>query len=391
MLFLPAEIILWTTIGLLACSYAFYPLLLQILAHNKKQNDICYSPSDQLPGVSIVIAVYNEERVIRQKLESVLNSHYPIDKIELLIGSDQSTDATNDILKTYADRYPQIRFYLFERQGKANILNRLVPRASYDLLIFTDANVIFSEELIFHLVKHFKNPLIGQVGANIINVGIRHDGISFQEKTYIQRETLIKYHEGIIWGCSMGAFGACYALRKTLFRPIPQNFLMEDFYLSMHVLEKQHKTITELRAIAYEDVSNEIKEEFKRKVRISAGNFQNLSVYKHLLLTFPRQPGFSLLFHKVIRWLGPFLIALMMTAAAILAFSGPFYKWFFFLLITGIGSMFVEPPLSRLNLHLKWLRFISYFCWMNVALFVGWLQYVKGVKSNVWQPTKRNT
>jgi cellulose synthase/poly-beta-1,6-N-acetylglucosamine synthase-like glycosyltransferase len=336
------------------------------------------------------MAVYNEEKVIREKIKSVLQTRYPSNKIEFLIGSDNSTDSTNAIIQEYAAVYPQIRFTVFERQGKANILNRLVPMASHEILIFTDANVLFTEDLIYHLVKHFKNPVIGQVGANIINKGIRNDGISFQEKAYIQRETYMKYLEGIIWGCSIGAFGACYALRKNLFRPIPQNFLMEDFFISMHVLEKKYKAITELDAIAYEDVSNEMSEEFRRKVRISAGNFQNLSVYRHLLLTLPLQPGFSLLMHKVIRWWGPFLIILMLFTSGMLAFVNEFYRYMFIAQVASISVMFIEPQLARIGIHVRPLRFISYFCWMNVALFIGWLKYLKGVNTNVWQPTKRN-
>jgi cellulose synthase/poly-beta-1,6-N-acetylglucosamine synthase-like glycosyltransferase len=391
MIMVVVEVIFWLAFNSLAFSYIVYPFLLTILALNKKQNTNCFSKNDELPHVSILMAVYNEEKVIREKLDSVFKTNYPLDKIEFLIGSDNSSDRTNEIIKEYAAKHPQIRFTDFERQGKANILNRLVPQAKSDILIFTDANVLFSEDLIFQLTKHFKNPEIGQVGANIVNRGIRSDGISFQEKAYIQRETFIKYQEGIIWGCSMGAFGACYALRKNLFRTIPQNFLMEDFFISMNVLEKNFKALTELDALAYEDVSNEISEEFKRKVRISAGNFQNLSVYKHLLLTLPVQPGFSLLFHKVIRWFGPLLIMVALITSATLAFMNEYYLWLFTAQIFGISIMFIEPLLSRAGIHLKPLRFISYFCWMNAALFMGWLKYLKGVNTNVWQPTKRNT
>lgn len=384
------QIIFWTACLALVFSYVAYPLLLHLLSFKKKQNQICYTSHDDMPAVSIIMAVYNEEKVIREKIKSVLQTRYPSNKIEFLIGSDNSTDSTNAIIQEYAAVYPQIRFTVFERQGKANILNRLVPMASHEILIFTDANVLFTEDLIYHLVKHFKNPVIGQVGANIINKGIRNDGISFQEKAYIQRETYMKYLEGIIWGCSIGAFGACYALRKNLFRPIPQNFLMEDFFISMHVLEKKYKAITELDAIAYEDVSNEMSEEFRRKVRISAGNFQNLSVYRHLLLTLPLQPGFSLLMHKVIRWWGPFLIILMLFTSGMLAFVNEFYRYMFIAQVASISVMFIEPQLARIGIHVRPLRFISYFCWMNVALFIGWLKYLKGVNTNVWQPTKRN-
>jgi len=386
------EIIFWMAFNLMVYSYLIYPFICLLLAARKKQNENCYTETDSLPGISIVMAVFNEQKVIQEKLESVFKTSYPLDKIEFLIGSDNSTDKTNDIIAEYARQYPQIKFTNFtQRQGKSNILNRLVPTAQHDVLIFTDANVMFSENLLFQLAKHFKNPEIGQVGANIINRGVQKDGISFQEKAYIQRETLIKYQEGVIWGASMGAFGACYALRKNLFRIIPPNFLMEDFFISMNVFEHQLKAITELDAIAYEDVSNEIKEEFKRKVRISAGNFQNLSVYKHFLLELYEQPGFSLLSHKVIRWFGPVLIITLLVSSAIAALTNQFYLWMFIALLSGMATMFIEPMLSKAGIHLKPLRFISYFCWMNTALFIGFIKYLKGINTNVWQPTKRNT
>jgi cellulose synthase/poly-beta-1,6-N-acetylglucosamine synthase-like glycosyltransferase len=386
-----AAIIFWMAFNLMVYSYIVYPLICQLLASRKQQNENCYAETDNLPGVSIVMAVFNEEMVIKEKLESVFQTSYPLEKIEFLIGSDNSSDKTNEIITQFAQQYPQIKFTNFtERQGKSNILNNLVPKSSNDILIFTDANVMFSKHLLFQLVKHYKNETIGQVGANILNKGVRDDGISQQERAYIHRETHIKYQEGVAWGCSMGAFGACYSLRKKLFRTIPQNFLMEDFFISMNVFEHNLKAITELDALAYEDVSNEIKEEYKRKVRISAGNFQNLSVYKHFLLEPYEQPGFSLLSHKVIRWFGPVLILLMLITSAMAAIANQFYLWMFFALLSGIATMFIEPLLSKAGIHLKLLRFISYFCWMNTALFTGFIKYLKGINTNVWQPTKRN-
>jgi cellulose synthase/poly-beta-1,6-N-acetylglucosamine synthase-like glycosyltransferase len=384
------EVAFWMAFNLMAFSYLLYPMLLNLLSARKKDHDNCFTKEEELPRVSIVMAVYNEEKVIREKLESVFKTQYSLNKIQFLIGSDNSSDNTNKIIQEFAQQYPQIHFTNYtQRQGKSNILNKIVPKTKSDVLIFTDANVMFSEDLIFHLAKHFKDPKIGQVGANIVNKGIQPDGISFQEKSYIHRETIIKYQEGIIWGCSMGAFGACYALRKDMFKQIPANFLMEDFFISMNVFELKHKAITDLDAVAYEDVSNDVEEEYKRKTRISAGNFQNLSVYKYFLLNWYEQPAFSFLSHKVIRWFGPILIMLMLITSGIMAFQNQFYLWMFIAQLAGISIMFIEPLLAKQNIHLKPLRFISYFYSMNLALFMGLIKYLKGVNTNVWQPTKR--
>lgn len=386
------EITFWMAFNLMAYSYIVYPFITSVWAYFSTSNFLLHPSPENCEGVSIVMAVYNEEKVIAHKIESVFQTNFSLEKIELLIGSDNSTDKTNEIIKKYTNLYPQIQFYSFQqRQGKSNILNQLIPNAKFPILILTDANVLFSTSLIFQLSRYFKDEKIGQVGANIINKGEKMEGIATQEKAYVQREIKIKYEEGKAWGCSMGAFGACYAVRKNLFSIIPQGFLMEDFYISMNVLNKNFKAITALDAIAYEDVSEDWREEYKRKLRISAGNFQNLSVYKHFLMNVFTQPGFSFFSHKFIRWIGPILILIMLAASIVLAMHNTFYTLILLIFILALLLMFLDPLMNKAGIHIKPIRFISYFCWMNVALFSGFLKYLKGIQTNVWQPTKRNT
>lgn len=386
------EITFWMAFNLMAYSYIVYPFITSVWAYFSTSNFLLHPSPENCEGVSIVMAVYNEEKVIAHKIESVFKTNFSLEKIELLIGSDNSTDKTNEIIKKYTNLYPQIQFYSFQqRQGKSNILNQLIPNAKFPILILTDANVLFSTSLIFQLSRYFKDEKIGQVGANIINKGEKMEGIATQEKAYVQREIKIKYEEGKAWGCSMGAFGACYAVRKNLFSIIPQGFLMEDFYISMNVLNKNFKAITALDAIAYEDVSEDWREEYKRKLRISAGNFQNLSVYKHFLMNVFTQPGFSFFSHKFIRWIGPILILIMLAASIVLAMHNTFYTLILLIFILALLLMFLDPLMNKAGIHIKPIRFISYFCWMNVALFSGFLKYLKGIQTNVWQPTKRNT
>lgn len=383
----------WGCVLALAHSYLFYPLIVKWLAKGKQPNDCIYSPDEPLPLVTIMMAVYNEERVLEQKLNSIFANDYPLDRLQVLIGSDNSTDATHSILGRFARQYPQLSFSIFQRQGKANILNQLQPLAQGEVYIFTDANVFFDKNLIYQLVKHFKNKEIGQVGATFVNSGMRAEGISMQEKTYIGRETWIKHGEGLVWGTMMGAFGGCHAVRAECFVSNPPNFFMEDFYLSMHVLRIGKKAILETEAIVYEDVPNEVSEEFKRKTRISIGNFQNLSVYASLL--FPPHTGlaFSFLSHKVLRWLGPFFILIALLSSGLAAYLGSNLFYGILFLLQLIGLLFVplfDALLRRLGIHFWLLRALVYFNAMNLALLVGFFKYLKGVKSNVWQPTKRN-
>lgn len=386
----------WLSVLAMAHSYALYPVLVRWLAKGKKPNAFVFAADDpQLPRVSIMMAVYNEERVLEQKLRSVFDNDYPADRWELLVGSDNSADGTHAILERYAALYPQrLRYTVFaERQGKANILNQLQRQAQGSVYIFTDANVFFERDLIFQLVRHFKNLEVGQVGAAFVNKTLGNKGISGHEKRYIGRETSVKYAEGLLWGTMMGAFGGCHAVRAECFVPNPPGFFMEDFYLSMHVLSMGKMALLEPQALVYEDVPDEMAEEFKRKKRISIGNFQNLKAYSRLL--WASRPGlaFSFWSHKVLRWLGPFFILAALLASGLLWWLGGnlFYGILFLMQLTGLfGVPLLDALLRGMGLHLWLLRGISYFNAMNLALLVGFFHYIKGVKSNVWQPTKRN-
>ncbi|MBS1596282.1 MAG: glycosyltransferase [Bacteroidetes bacterium] len=393
---LTLQIIYWACVLLLLHSYVLYPLLLRVFASGQKDNEVIYSRGEQLPRVFILMSAYNEQKVIREKLDSVLDTSYPLDRLAFCIGSDNSSDTTNEIISSYAAKYPQIRFTpYYERNGKSGVLNKLYTQLKAqgiedsDVFILTDANVFFTRDCIYEMVKHFKNPSIGQVGGNVLNNGQRGDGISVQEATYIQRENMIKYREGLAWGAMMGAFGACYAMRADCFSPIPPNFLMEDFYISMSILQQGKKAISEFKAVCYEDVSNEVTEEFKRKTRISTGNWQNLGVYWQMLFRLDAV-AFALLSHKVLRWMGPFIILLMLAASGILMLSMPLYGVLFVGLVLFCLSPIAETLLKRLGIHIALLRFIAYFNLMNLALLYGFYKYLTGVQTSAWSPTKRN-
>jgi cellulose synthase/poly-beta-1,6-N-acetylglucosamine synthase-like glycosyltransferase len=390
------QIIFWGALLLMLHSYVLFPLWLAVLAKGKRDNDIVFGKTDELPHVFILMSAYNEEKVIGEKLRSVFETTYPIAKISFYIGSDNSSDRTNEIISAYSVQYPQLRFYPYtDRNGKSGVLNRLfgeIKANGYspdDVFILTDANVFFSADTIFQLVRHFKNKNIGQVAANILNKGQKEEGISRQETSYIQRENIIKYHEGKIWGAMQGAFGACYAMRASCYAPIPPNFLMEDFYISMGILKQGKQAITELDAICYEDVSDDVSEEFKRKTRISTGNYQNLGVYWPMLFRFDGI-AFCFLSHKVLRWMGPFIIIAMVISSGLLALTMTFYLWIFALLLLFLVSPLIDKAFKAIGINFPLLRFASYFNLMNLALLYGLYKYLTGVKTSAWSPTKRN-
>jgi cellulose synthase/poly-beta-1,6-N-acetylglucosamine synthase-like glycosyltransferase len=384
------EIILfWFSILLLFHSYVLFPQVLYLLKQRRRNNEMVFHQGGSLPFVSVILSVYNEENVIKQRVCNIFGSDYPADKLEILVGSDGSTDRTSSVLRELQSSYPALQVVLFpNRRGKGNVLNDLRERAKGDILVLTDAKVQFSPHVIFQMVKHFYNPEIGIVGGNITNHHTRKDGVSVQESRFMSREMMMKYNEGRLWGTAIGVYGACYAIRRKLFREVPRNFAVEDFYMTFKALEIGHKAIMELNAVCYEDVPNRLEEEFRRKVRISSGNFQNMKTFSHLLLK-PDALGFCFFSHKVIRWIGPFLLMIIFFSNILLLQRSVFYVTTFILQF----SLFFIPVfdffLRKIHIHIITLRFITHFYSMNLALLFGFIKYLKGVKTNVWEPTER--
>lgn len=369
-------------------SYVVYPLWLIVFTADKKSNKEKYTLEENLPEIAILMAAYNEEKVIGDKIASVFNTTYPLEKITLYIGSDASTDRTDSIIEDYSKKYPQIKLTRFGgRTGKSGIINQLAENANGPIFILTDANVIFKTETIFNLIRHFKNENTAQVAANIIKVSPTDKGIASQEKSYIALENKIKYFESVKWNVVMGAEGGCYAIRKENFSPVPKNFYMDDFYITLNVIEQGKEIVFDKEAICNEDVPTESQEEFKRKVRISIGNFQNLNRYNALLWKF-NGIGFAFWSHKVLRWLTPFLLMVCFFTSFSLMFHD---QWFVVLFSLQLFGFFTPVIDWLLGINFSLLKFVSHFYLMNLALLRGFIIYVKGVDSNVWQPTKRET
>ena len=382
-------ILFWVSVLCILHTYLFYPLIIQLLSYFFKYKPAPYESTDELPYIAVLMAAYNEEAVIDEKIRSIINTNYPREKIKIYIGSDASTDKTDDIIKGYQE-YNKLFFKRFDtRQGKPNIINYLAGEAEGEVLVITDANVMFEPETLSQLIKSFKDESVGLVDTFMINKEHQAAGISFQEKTYIAREVRVKYHESFSFGCMMGPFGGCFAVRKNLFEPIPENYLVDDFYINMKVFEQDRKAINNLNARVYEKVSNNLKEEIRRKIRISTGNFQNLIHFRHILLKF-NIISFSFLSHKVLRWFGPVFLLLALFSNALIIHRHYFYFFSFLAQVILLLLPFIDLILRKIEIHIIILRFITHFYSMNLALFIGLIKYIRGVKTNVWQPTRRH-
>lgn len=382
------QYLFWISMVIILTPYFFYPVLILFIEKLKRQKP---DPQmDEYPRVDIVFAAFNEEAVLEEKLQSLNDLDYPREKLTFRIGSDASTDKTNDILKAWHERDDRFQPYLFrQRSGKSQILNFLREEGDSELLLLTDANIIFEPEALRLMVEHLHSQAkVGAVGADIHYGKFVKKGISGQEDTYLRLENRIKAAEALLAASPFGLEGGCYLIRRELFPEIPPLFYMEDFFTTLHVLNSGWKILWKPQARVWEDVSVSPEEEYKRKVRISIGNFQNLKFYRGFLFRRFWPKGLMFLAHKVFRWLSPFFLLVLLISAPQLVFIHWFYG-----MIAGLYMAFIGMGLFGILLSQKrkagWLQYPAHFINMNLALMEGFLNYIKGIKTNAWQPTQR--
>lgn len=373
-------------------SYVIYPLIMKLLSRNQLLTKYSfYEINDDLPTINIVMAIHNEEKVLSQKLDSIFNSQYPIEKLHLIIGLDDCTDASHEIVESYHQKYPNhIHYQYSERLGKPEMLNLLMRENTItsDITVFTDANVMFTTHTLYQLVKYFKDSQVGLVDSKFILSSqiISHE----EEKDYLNFEQQLKYYEGLVWGTMQGPFGACYAIRTNLFKTIPDKFLVDDFFIGMSVMTQGFDAILNPNALVLEEVHTNWKEEFKRKKRISAGNYQNLGFFAKVLFKPFTGLSISWFFHKVLRWLLPLLILPFILSNILgFIFLGQCILPSMITLTLILGVVSLHYILQRLNLHSRTIERLSYFIYINLALVQGFIFYFKGIQTNVWKPTQR--
>lgn len=392
------QVMLIVSLGLLIHAYLIYPGIVALLYFFKAKKTINHPISNSLPHLCCIIPAYNEEKVIASKIQSVLECEYPTEKLQILVGSDQSSDSTADIVKQFIQKDKRIQFFDFPtRRGKPQILNDLVqialrqhPHDDELVIVFTDANVMLEHHTLQRLAATFNDPQTGLCDSNMISVDTLEDNISGSEEHYLQLESRLKYWEGLLWGCMMGPFGGCYAVRANLVPRLPDNILVDDFFVSMKVIEQGYRTRSAPDALAFEKLPGDLSEEFRRKERISAGNMQNLFYFTHLLKhSFP--VSFAFISHKIIRWTGPVWLIIAMICSLKLSFHHSLAcSWIFILLFVVLFIVpWMDKVLGKAGIHIKPIRRISYFAWMNLALLMGLFKYLGGVRSSVWQPTQR--
>ena len=281
-----------------------YPLLLKLIA---RFNNFDHKIDTELtPSVTVLIAAYNEAAVLREKLENCLKLDYPKELLDIVVVSDGSTDDTENIVKEFESH--GIRLLLNPKNmGKATALNNGMENISSSIVVLSDANVMYQRDGIRNLVRHFADDNIGAVSGKVI---LLNEGLSYSdaEDAYYAVEHNIQQLESNT-GNLIGADGAMYALRRELFRPLQPDTLLDDFVLSMGVIQQHKRLIFDPQALGFEKNIAEIDSELNRKVRIVAGGIQSLQRKTVWPPAGNNLTALKLTCHKVMRWvIGPVII-----------------------------------------------------------------------------------
>lgn len=379
-------------------SYLLYPILLSLLAGwvqlkrdirhvTGKVNRRATAPS-VFPHIGVVIAAFNEEKHIRQRVENLLNQDYPADKLRIYIGSDGSKDQTGAILKAFDDE--RLQAFVFEQnRGKASVLNDLVSRGQEELIAFSDANTFFAPDALRKLVAPFSDPNVGGVSGELrllSGQGNNQDGI------YWKIEQLLKFFESRIGGL-LGANGAIYAIRRSLWRPIRPDTICDDFCVAMNVAAQGAKLVYEPSAWAEEEMPDNIDDEYHRRIRIGIGNFQALFRQPEYFTRTTWGTRFAYLSHKVLRWLAPHLILGSLAASiAVVLFEPNAQAWQAWLAVQAIG-LIAAAIAYRLTQTTECLpgpiKLFGFVFALNWAFLVASWRYMTGQYSGSWRRTVR--
>lgn len=315
------EALFWVAVVVTAYVYVGYPTLLAAWARLAPKP---VHSSPVTPGVSIVIAARNEAAALRGRLDNLLESDYPHDRMQIIVVSDGSTDETVDVLRNYRSRVDAI---VLPPSGKASAINAGVAAAHHEILVFGDARQTFAPDALRALVGPLADPAVGGVSGELILDCESGDGESTIGEgvgAYWRYEKWLRRQESLI-GSTLGSTGAIHALRRDLWQPLPDETILDDVLAPMQVVLAGARVVFEGNAIAYDRVAPAAATEFKRKTRTLAGNFQLIKLQPRLLIPFLNPVWLQFVSHKLGRLIVPYALVLMFTTSAALASSHLLY------------------------------------------------------------------
>ena len=392
------EIIFYIALFIIFYTYIGYGIVLFCCIKikrffNGKLKVVGFAESE-LPKVTFVVAAYNEEDWINDKIINCLAFNYPKDKIEFLFVTDGSSDNTPKYVEEFA--YPVgVQWNLYhspDRRGKIAAVERIMEFVTTPITIYTDANTMVNKMAIRNIVAHYKNPKVGAVaGEKRVSMDIVDSANSAGEGFYWKYESTLKKWDSELYSV-VGAAGELFSLRTELYQAVPKDTVIEDFFMTLKIAMKGYVVRYEDKAYAVESASATVGEELKRKIRISAGGLQAISRLTPLLNIFKYGIlSFQYISHRVLRWtLTPLsLIILLLVNIPLALMNKPFFIVMLlgqtvFYTMAAIGYM-----LEKRKLKFKVFFIPYYFCVMNYSVYMGFFRFIKGSQSVVWEKAKR--
>ncbi|MDH3997987.1 MAG: glycosyltransferase family 2 protein [Desulfuromonadales bacterium] len=381
-------LIFWLTFVLLAYTYLGYPALLLLWrkiagAKEPVREQLDSSP----PRVSVLVAAHNEAQAIGARLDNLLEQDYPADRVEIIVVSDGSTDATAEVVEQYRaglgeeGSYPEIKLCVCpQRRGKAHALNLGMEQALGQIVVFADCRQRFERNAVQRLVENFNDPAIGGVSGELLLESDNDSEIGAAMGAYWHYEKWVRKLEAAT-GSVVGATGAIYAIRRQLYRPLPEQTLLDDVLTPIYIVGQGFRLSFDPSAKAYDEVSKTLTREWQRKVRTLAGNWQLFSLLKNDFAALC--PGFLLriVSHKFLRLLGPLFLCSLLLSSLLLADVG--YRLFALLQLSCYG-MALWAKLHHKGREFLPARICLIFVSMNLAAAVGLYALLRGRAGQVW-------
>ena len=379
--------IFWIGVIVVLYTYVGYGIVIFLLSKLIKKQD--GKRSRFVPDVTMVIAAYNEEFFIENKIRNTLSLDYPSHKFHVFFVTDGSSDRTPELIR----KFPQVTlFHDPQRKGKIHAVNRVMKYVKSPIVIFSDANTFLNTDAVKNIVRHYADPQVGGVaGEKRIFKKAEDNASGAGEGLYWKYESFLKKKDSDVYSV-VGAAGELFSVRTELYQAPEENIIIEDFYLSLSIAAKGYRFIYEPDACATETASESVSEEWKRKVRICAGGFQAMGKLIHLLNPFKYgMLSFQYISHRVLRWtLAPFFLPLILLANLFLAFAGNYFYMatllaqiaFYFLALIGYLN-------REKNIAIKGFFVPYYFCVMNFSVYAGLARFIKGKQSVVWEKSRR--
>ena len=390
------KISFWVLFGIIFYTYVGYGIVLYLMVLIKRlftKKKVLNLTPDELPEVTLLIPAYNEKDYVAQKMKNTMSLNYPKDKLNIFWITDGSDDGTNIIVEQYENVNC---FHKDERKGKINAMNRVMPFVKTPISIFSDANTDLGKDSIMHIVNCFADEKVGCVSGEKRIVDKDKDAAAGAgEGLYWKYESTLKKWDAELYSV-VGAAGELFAIRTELYNEVEADTLLDDFIISLRVAKQGYTIQYNPEAYAIENASQNVEEELKRKIRISAGGIQSvvrlrdlLNIFKYGLLSF------QFISHRVLRWtITPLCLLLLIPVSGSLAVmegltTFGFYSSFFWFQVFGYTAALLGWLLEHKSTRIKALFVPYYFFIMNLSVVLGFFRYIKKNQSVNWERAKR--